>query len=549
MKFFNTLKMKILKPLFLNIVIISFLTSCGSARIISTPINNIDITPIKIVELTEGEKLIWSHLDLVNDTIPGMSINRAYDEIIKGKKGKAVIVAVIDSGIDIEHEDLDDVIWVNKGEVPNNGKDDDNNGYIDDIHGWNFLGKSYNEQLEYVRLLANGNMKDPEYNKALLEHEKEYKKYTNYKSQYRQINQQIKSADDAVSKYLNKTDYTKEDLIKINTKDQELVYHIWILKHYLESGFNSTKDLYIALNEDLKRFNIRLDYKLNKQFKGRTTGDDPDDFSQKTYGNANVTPVKKDESHGTHVAGIIAAERYNGLGANGIAGNVKIMAIRNTPNGDEYDKDVALAIRYAVDNEAKIINMSFGKYYSPHSNWVRDAIAYAAQNDVLIVHGAGNENLDLDKNTNYPNPNDQINNSLEVSNTFLNVGATISKYGSNLVANYSNYGKINVDLFAPGSNIYSTYPENEYKSINGTSMAAPAVSGIAALILSYYPNLTAAQVKQILMDSGLPIKAKVVIDEDLNTVTSFRSLSKSGKLVNAYNALIMAKQISKKEKL
>ncbi|RLD28785.1 MAG: peptidase S8 [Bacteroidetes bacterium] len=535
--------MKILKPLLLNIIITLLLSGCGSVKILSTPIENIDNTPIKINELSEIEKQIWSHLDLVNDTIPGMSINRAYNEIIKGKKGKTVIVAVIDSGIDIDHEDLDDVIWVNKKEIPNNGKDDDNNGYVDDINGWNFLGDAYDEQMEFVRLLASGNTTHPDYKRAQIEYDKEYKKFSNYKTQYKQIIQQLNDSDKAVSSYLKKADYTKEDLNEIKTEDKELVYHVWIIKQYLGNGFNSTKDFLISLNDDLKQINERLNFHLNKEFKGRKTGDNPDDFSQKVYGNANVKPVKKDESHGTHVAGIIAAERNNGLGVNGVAKNVKIMVIRNTPNGDEYDKDVALGIRYAVDNGAKIINMSFGKYYSPHSNWVMDAIAYAGQHDVLIIHGAGNESLDLDKKANYPT--DQVNNGKEVSNTFLNVGATVPKYGSGLVADYSNYGKINVDVFAPGSKIYSTFPENEYNSINGTSMAAPAVAGIAALIRSYYPNLSAAQVKQVLMNSGLPIKAKVLIGKDLNTAKPFEDLSKSAKLVNAYNALIMADHLSK----
>jgi subtilisin family serine protease len=535
--------MKIIKPLLLNIVIVLLISGCGSIKILSTPIENIDNTPIKIVELTETEKQIWSHLDLLNDTIPGMSINRAYNEIIKGKKGKTVIVAVIDSGIDIDHEDLEDVIWVNKKEIPNNGKDDDNNGYIDDIHGWNFLGDAYDEQMEFVRLLASKNVTHPDYARAQIEYDKEYKKYSNYKNQYEQIIQQINVSDKYISNYLKKPEYTKEDLNEIKTKNQELAYHVWIVKQDLGDEFNTIKDFLITLNDDLKKINNRLNFHLNKVFKGRRTGDNPDDFLQKSYGNANVKPVRKDESHGTHVAGIIAAERNNGLGVNGIAGNVKIMVIRNTPNGDEYDKDVALGIRYAVDNGAKIINMSFGKYYSPHADWVRDAITYAGKHDVLIVHGAGNESLDLDKKENYPN--DQVNNGLEVSNNFLNVGATTYKYGSSMVADYSNYGKINVDVFAPGSKIYSTYPENEYKSINGTSMAAPAVVGIAALIRSYYPNLSAAQVKQILMDSGLPIKTKVMVGKNSNNVKPFGDLSKSAKLVNAYNALIMASRLSK----
>jgi subtilisin family serine protease len=532
-----------IKLIALSVFTISLLVACGTtATILLTPIENIDNTPTKFNELTEVEEHTWSHLDLVKDTIPGMSVNKAYEEIIKNKKGETVIVAVIDSGIDIDHEDLDDVIWTNKDEVPNNNKDDDGNGYVDDVHGWNFLGDTYDEQLEYVRLLASGDTNNPRYNEAKAEYEKAYQKAVTNKTRYEQILQQINNTDEVITKHFNKKDYTKDEVNAINTSDQELLRAIQIAKYMYSNGINYMAEAKKELKDGVEHFTESLNYNLNKSFTGRTTGDDPDDFSQKFYGNNNVKPVKKSESHGTHVAGIIAAERNNNVGVNGVANNVKIMPIRAVPNGDEYDKDVALAIRYAVDNGAQVINTSFGKYYSPHSDWVRDAIAYAGKKDVLIVNAAGNEGTDIDTKNVYPN--DAINNSKEVSITFLSVGATEPKYGSSLVANYSNYGKTNVDVFAPGSKIYSTIPGNEYKFENGTSMASPSVAGVAALIRSYYPKLKAAQVKQIIMDSGLPIKVKVIVDGDSNNVKPFSELSKSGKLVNAYNALILAKQIS-----
>lgn len=522
---------------------LSLLVACGTtATILTTPIENIDNTPTKFNELTEVEEQTWSHLDLVKDTIPGMSINKAYEEIIKNKKGKTVIVAVIDSGIDIDHEDLDDVIWTNKDEVPNNNKDDDGNGYVDDVHGWNFLGNAYDEQIEYVRLLASGDTNNPRYNEAKTEYEEAYQKAMTNKTLYEQVLQQVNIADEIIAKHFNKKDYTKDEVYAIKTSDQDLLRAVQLAKYIYQDGINSMAEAKKEFKKGVDHFTESLNYNLNKSFTGRTTGDDPDDFSQKFYGNNNVKPVKKSESHGTHVAGIIAAERNNNVGVNGVANNVKIMPIRAVPNGDEYDKDVALAIRYAVDNGAQIINTSFGKYYSPHSDWVRDAIAYAGKKDVLIVNAVGNEGVDIDTKNVYPN--DAINNSKEVSITFLSVGATEPKYGSSLVANYSNYGKTNVDVFAPGSKIYSTIPGNEYKFENGTSMASPGVAGVAALIRSYYPKLKAAQVKQIIMDSGLPIKVKVIVDGDSNNVKPFSELSKSGKLVNAYNALILAKQIS-----
>jgi subtilisin family serine protease len=532
------------KPLLLSAIAASILFGCGSTSgVISTPIENIDTLPLKISKLTENQKRVWGHLDLVQDTVPGMSVDKAYNEIIKNKKGQTTIVAVIDSGIDIDHEDLDDVIWTNTKEIANNGKDDDNNGYIDDIHGWNFLGDAYDEQLEYVRLLASGDKSNPRYQEAQAEYEKDYQKYSSRKIQYDQILQQVVSADQAVSAYLKKDNYTQNDVNSIKTEDASLQQSISILKYVYSLDFETVSDFKKELSDAIVSISERLNFNLNKDFRGRKTGDNPDDFSQKFYGNGNVKPVKKDESHGTHVAGIIAAERNNNKGVNGVANNVKIMSVRAVPNGDEYDKDVALAIRYAVDNGAKVINTSFGKYYSPHSDWVRDAIAYAGQKDVLIVNAAGNEGIDLDKKDVYPN--DAIGTGLEVANNFITVGSLDPVYGSKMVSGFSNYGKINVDVFAPGEDIYSTFPENEYESIGGTSMASPAVAGIAALIRSQYPNLTATQVKQIIVDSGLPLTTKVIVGGDANNVQSFSVLSKSGRIANAYNALIMAEKISK----
>ena len=532
------------KPLLLSALAASILFGCGSTSgVISTPIENIDTLPLKISKLTENQKRVWGHLDLVQDTVPGMSVDKAYNEIIKNKKGQTTIVAVIDSGIDIDHEDLDDVIWTNTKEIANNGKDDDNNGYIDDIHGWNFLGDAYDEQLEYVRLLASGDKSNPRYQEAQAEYEKDYQKYSSRKVQYDQILQQVVSADQAVSTYLKKDNYTQNDVNSINTEDASLQQSISILKYVYSLDFETVSDFKKELSDAIVSISERLNFNLNKDFRGRKTGDNPDDLSQKFYGNGNVKPVKKDESHGTHVAGIIAAERNNNKGVNGVANNVKIMSVRAVPNGDEYDKDVALAIRYAVDNGAKVINTSFGKYYSPHSDWVRDAIAYAGQKDVLIVNAAGNEGIDLDKKDVYPN--DAIGTGLEVANNFITVGSLDPVYGSKMVSGFSNYGKINVDVFAPGEDIYSTFPENEYESIGGTSMASPAVAGIAALIRSQYPNLTATQVKQIIVDSGLPLTTKVIVGGDANNVQSFSVLSKSGRIANAYNALIMAEKISK----
>ncbi|OEK09707.1 peptidase S8 [Flavivirga aquatica] len=535
--------MRTIKTLATSAFLASLIYSCGStAEILSTPVENIDTTPLKVSELTKAEKHNWGHLDLIKDTIPGMSVDKAYAEIIKNKKGKKVIVAVIDSGIDVDHEDLNDIVWINKKEIPNNGKDDDKNGYVDDIYGWNFLGDGYDEQLEFVRILASGDTSNPDYSRAQSEYDAEYQKWVDRKTRYEQIYQQILGADEVLAKHLGKKDYTKEDVNAIKTEDSNVKKAVQVAKGMYGYGLESIAEAKKEIGDGLESINDRLNFNLNKTFKGRVNGDNPNDKSTKFYGNGNVKPVKKSESHGTHVAGIIAAERNNGKGANGVANNVEIMSLRAVPNGDEYDKDIALAIRYAVDNGALVINGSFGKGYSVHSDWVRDAIAYAGKKDVIFVHAAGNDSQDVDTNPNFPD--DNIN-GVEITDTYIRVGALAPKYGSGIIAGFSNYGKKNVDVFAPGAQIYSTTPENEYGTKGGTSMAAPAVAGVAALIRSYYPKLSAAQVKRIIMDSGLAVKTKVIVGGNTNDVRPFADLTKSAKMVNAYNALIMAAQMSK----
>lgn len=521
------------------------LYGCGSTALVSTPIENIDTLPLKISELTEAQKKNWGHTDLLTDTIPGMSVDKAYAEIIGNKKGEKVIVAVLDSGMDLTHEDLVDVLWVNKGEIAGNNKDDDNNGYIDDIHGYNFLGESYNEQLEMARIVGKKLGDASLQAKAKSDLDKDYQKALQNKGQYEQILQAVQNADEEVKELLGKDSYTKKDLTEIKTEEETMQRNVSILLQML-SIKDTIPEVLSELKDGIKHFTDQLNYNLNVDFDGRKmVGDDPYNFDDRGYGNGNPKNRVDDESHGTHVAGIIAAKRNNGLGANGVAENVEIMSIRAVPNGDEYDKDIALGIRYAVDNGAKIINGSFGKAYSPNAEWVYDAIKYAADNDVLFVHAAGNSGEDLDDPNNPNFPNDQINNGPEMADNVITVGALTSKYGSEMVASFSNYGLINVDVFAPGDDIYSTMPNNEYDFQGGTSMAAPAVAGVAALVRSFYPKLSASQVKAILLNSGLTTKSKVVVDGDASKAMDFQKISKSGKMVNAYNALIMADAVSR----
>lgn len=542
------------------------LTACGGgvAPVVSTAIENIDSLPLKVVPLTETETKEWKDADLLRDTIPGMSVDRAYAEILNGRKGQKVIVAVIDSGIDIEHEDLDDVIWLNEDEIPNNGKDDDNNGYIDDVHGWNFLGNIVQENMEYVRYLRT---LGPKYEgksessvsaadqdefalcqKAKAEYDKEFGEANSNKARYEQILGQLVPAHQAISQKLGKEDYTTEDLNGIKNPTQAEQQQIGMLSQMLNYG-DTVPDVIEQLEDGVDYFGGRVDTHFNTKidFRARDLGDDPNSMVNKFYGNGDVDgpdPKKEDARHGTHVAGIIAAERNNGIGMDGVADNAEIMVIRAVPDGDEYDKDIALAIRYAVDNGAKVINTSFGKYYSTHPEWVWDAIKYASDNDVLIVNAAGNEGFDLDTIMVYPN-DQKKGETTEMGDTFITIGALNYKYGSELVANFSNYGKTNVDLFAPGVKIWATTPLNTYEYLQGTSMASPAVAGVAAVIRSYYPSLSAKQVKEILMNSGLSSTANVVLGGEASNTNAFGNISSSGKMANLYNALIMADKLSR----
>lgn len=555
--------MKILKNTFFAVAMAAVMASCGSgAAIVATPIQNIDSNPIKNAPLTDAEMKHWPAMDLVQDTVPGMSVDRAYREIIKNKKGEIVIVGVIDSGVDIEHEDLKNVLWTNPGEIAGNGIDDDNNGFIDDVHGWNFIGDIVGENMEYVRFMRKLGPKFEGksesaisaadradfaiYEKAKAEYEKELAEIKQNKSRYEQMLSQIKPAHEAIAKKLGKENYTKEDLMGIKDPSPEEQQQIAMLSQMLNFS-DSVPEMLEQVEGGVKYFNGRLEdnFNMTKDFRG-VLGDDPDDLADNIYGNNNVMgpdPTRENIKHGTHVAGIIAAQRSNAIGMDGVARNVQIMSVRAVPDGDEYDKDIALAIRYAVDNGAKVLNTSFGKYYSPHADWVYDAIKYAASKDVLIVNAAGNDGLDLDTVNIYPN--DQIDNGTEIADSFLSVGALNYEYGSDLVASFSNYGKTNVDVFAPGVKIWSTTPSNKYEYLQGTSMAAPEVAGVAAMIRSYYPKLSAQQVKQILMDSGITTKMEVVLGGDPSNTQPFSSISKSGKMVNMYNALIMADKMSK----
>jgi cell wall-associated protease len=527
-----------------SLTLLATLSLCLSANA-QTATNSVNYTAKK-GKLSEPELQRWSHLDLAKDSIPGMSVDKAYAELLKGKKSVKVIVGIVDSGVDIDHEDLKAVVWTNKKEIAGNGIDDDKNGYIDDIHGWNFLGDAGHETLEMTRIVKKGDDGSATYKSAKAAYDEKYNKALQDKQQV----DFLMGADKSIQKHLNKEVYTVEDLNAIVTTDPDLSKSKMVMTRILT---NAGPTFRAEIEEYGKYVYNQLNYNLNKEFDGRKiVGDNPEDIKNTKYGNNTVYgPDKEEALHGTHVAGIIAQVRGNNLGGDGVADNVAIMAVRAVPDGDEYDKDIALAIRYAVDNGAKVINGSFGKSYSPHKQWVFEAIKYAEKKDVLFVHAAGNDgnNIDLAENINFPNDSDD--NKIEFASNVLTVGALNNGYGEGVIASFSNYGTLNVDVFAPGDEIYATIPNNKYKYLQGTSMAAPNAAGVAALIRSYYPKLSAKQVKQILMDSGTPLPAMVALGESTNPnekpvpLASTQS-SKSAKMVNAYNALVLAEKMSKK---
>jgi len=546
--------MKFNKSLFTVLAIALVVTGCGTTKNAIAFLDLSNTKPITFENavkrnspLEEKDLQRWSHLDLLNDGVPGMSVDRAYSELIKDAKGQTVIVGVIDSGIDIEHPDLASVIWTNPKEVPNNGKDDDKNGYIDDIHGWNFLGDAIHENYEFIRMLKKPDDGSEDYKRAKAEYAE---KMVGTDLDEQQLHFML-NIEPTISKHLGKSTFTLEEVQAIETEDYELNMAKLTLIRIMERG--TIEDFYKRLQSFKNHIEAQKEYHFNENFNGRSiVGDNPEDITDTNYGNNDVIGLDKDEAkHGTHVAGIIAQGRHNGIGGDGIANNAKIMVLRAVPDGDEYDKDIALAIRYAVDNGAKVINGSFGKYYSPHRQWVIDAMKYAAKKDVLIVIAAGNEAFDLDVTNKFPN--DSYNGDPEYSDNVVIVGALNNSYDENLLASFTNYGKKNVDVFAPGVKIYASTPNNSYEYLQGTSMASPNVAGVATLIRSYYPYLTAAQVKQILIESSLKPTLDVSIidvyaESDFGEIITkpFSEFSKSGGIVNAYNALILASKISKK---
>jgi cell wall-associated protease len=503
----------------------------------------------------------WHLKDKNNDGFYGISLEQAF-EFLKNRKSTTVIVAVIDSGIDTLHEDLKPILWRNPKEIPGNGIDDDKNGYVDDIYGWNFIGGK-----------DGRNVKEDSYEAARLYHSlkskyggevdetklspKEKEEYRIFKKAQGDIeggsteaqlevmnlrNFYKKSMEaDSILRIQFKKEYTGNELASFKpSNSQESTAKALMLQVFKGFEMMNANNQFIT-EEFTGYYNGRVKkaeapQTAPKNYRGEIVKDNYDDFNDRYYGNPDV--MASTPFHGTHVSGIIAAVRNNGIGVDGVANDVRIMSIRAVPDGDEHDKDIALAIRYAVDNGAKIINMSFGKSFSPQKKWIDDAVRYAQTKGVLLVHAAGNDGKNVDSTDNFPNPN-FVDTKMKASN-FITVGASGDPKTGGLAADFSNYGKKEVDVFAPGVKIYSTIPGgNTYGFAQGTSMASPVVAGVAALILSYYPDLSAEQVKYCI-EKGSQNPNTDVQKPGSEKKEPFSNFSRTGGMINAFAAMKIA---------
>jgi cell wall-associated protease len=511
----------------------------------------------------------WHTLDLKTDGYYGVSLNQAY-KLVQSKKSKTVVAATIDSGIDTAQNDLKSILWVNTKEIPGNGKDDDKNGYIDDVHGWNFLGGpdgkcDYTETTEEVR---EYNRLKPKYGSLTAAPANDAKGYAywlkvkeTYETTVRKSDEELKqyspmlNALMVTSGYLKRelkldasATFKKSDINKITNPVNDTIAQskgIWTQIFEQQGGEDDNGKII----KELSDYMAKLNNDVNPDLTVRKTivGDDPDVWETKSYG-SNLLKFP-DASHGTGVAGLIGAARGNGYGIDGIADNVRIIGIKAVPNGDEYDKDIAKAIRYAVDNGAKVVNMSFGKKLSPHKKWVDEAFKYAADKDVLLVQASGNDNQDVDLKPQFPNDTFEDGSVTDLPNVIC-VGASGAKKDETLAATFSNYGKKNVDVFAPGAKVTSVDKDAEFNTADGTSFASPIVAGIAALLLEYYPNLSAKQLKQAILQSATPLTGTMVLKPGSQTEkVDFVTLSKTGGIANAYRALQIAATMKGERKM
>jgi subtilisin family serine protease len=504
-----------------------------------------------------AQKINWQNMDLQKDSVFGIGTEKAYTELLQHKKPHPVVVAVIDGGVDTAHEDLRAVLWHNPKEIPGNGIDDDQDGYVDDEYGWDYIGGKKSDvnqdNLEVTRLvreqgpfydsLAKLDSVPQKYMAGYLAYEKmktDYEKQISEAERPVTVIRQFREILDSIVGKIGKDTPSLTDFAGyVALSNRERWVRSTVVKAMSE-GASYAQFVNEGIDVPFNHYRDELTFHLNVDFNPRSiVGDDYDNPDQRDYGNNDVEGP--DAEHGTHVAGIIGAVRHNGLGIDGVADDVQIMVLRVVPDGDERDKDVANGIRYAVDHGAKVINMSFGKPYSKDKQAVDDAVKYAMSKDVLLVHAAGNDGENLDDSSNVDVPSPYYADGSGVAGAWITVGASGWLDDTSLVADFSNYGKTRVDVFAPGVQIYSSVPGSKYTFLSGTSMATPVVTGLAALIREYYPKLKATDVKAIIMRSVVKPGHQVVIGkDDTRRVVDLADISVSGGIVNAYQALQMA---------
>jgi cell wall-associated protease len=507
----------------------------------------------------------WQNLDITKDSVPGISLNRFYNENHKTKHLKPIVVAVIDSYIDVEHEDLKNQIWINKKEIPNNNIDDDENGYVDDVNGWNFLGNkngqsTYRLNYDTTRRLRNllnknidttnfkGNAIDSlEFVNSKTSLLKIKKKHLSKMEDSKYYQQAYISSFNRMNEIFKHNEYTLvqvDSLFKLREfdADDELYYDIYFVRDFLKTNNNKT---WIDLFEEktLGEFNTSLNPMFNENdiLKDKET-----DITDKNYGNNQISKYSNKTWHSTMMSGMIVADRENDFGIKGFGNHIKVMPLVVSPaSGSNRDKDIALAIEYAVNNGAKVINMSFGKSSPIYPEWVRKSLMYAKEKDVLVVVSAGNSSENLDSVFSYPNDYLAVEDMVEAIDNLIIVGGVNHEANEKLIYEYSNYGKKNVDIMAPATDIWCLDPLRKYAMDDGTSFSAAITSGTAALIRSHYPNLTANEVKKIILESGVKYDLEVIIPGTKNEKVKFSELSKSGSILNVYNAMLLAKKVTK----
>lgn len=503
----------------------------------------------------EKDLKTWYHKDFSTTKVYGVNTENAYKFLdAKGLKPKSVIVGVVDSGVEVDHPGLTKNMWKNVNEVPNNGKDDDGNGYIDDVYGWSFIGgkngdvdvdntevtrvvKQYKPLFEGPDAAENkqNQTKFPDEFDMYLKSKEIFTKKSLEAQQQFYFYSEFKKEIPSIVALLNGKTLTPENLATIKPNTQIEARNLAILGSVAkdpEIKGKTPAEVQTALESQIKEaleyFEPQATKQYNLDFDTRSiVGDNYADINEKFYGNNHYEGP--DAKHGTHVAGIIAGLPQAGEPQYGVAYKVaKIMTVRAVPDGDERDKDVANAIRYAVDNGAKVINMSFGKAVSPGKEKVWDAFKYAQDKGVLLVHAAGNDNQDLEVNDNFPTNFKSQKDEKPFINNLITVGASTNDANA-LRASFSNYNKKMVDVFAPGEKIYSTVTDAKYEYLQGTSMASPVVAGAAAVLIAYMPSLTPAQVIESLKNSV-----------NKSSANDFGKYSETSGVIDTYKAAVYA---------